>query len=40
MTRDTATDDAALVRSVFDNAIAVHQRMREAEQAPIVEAAE
>jgi D-sedoheptulose 7-phosphate isomerase len=39
MTRGTAADDAALVRSVFENAIAVHQRMREAEQAPIVEAA-
>jgi D-sedoheptulose 7-phosphate isomerase len=39
MTRDTGAGDAALVRSVFENAIAVHQRMREAEQAPIVEAA-
>ena len=39
MTRDTGAADAALVRSVFEDAIAVHQRMREAEQAPIVEAA-
>src|SRR3954452_11188084 len=39
MTRGTAADDAALVRAVFENAIAVHQRMREAEQAPIVAAA-
>ncbi len=39
MTRVAAPDDAGLVRAVFENAIAVHQRMREAEQAPIVEAA-
>jgi D-sedoheptulose 7-phosphate isomerase len=39
MTRGAASDDAALVRAVFENAIAVHQRMREAEQVPIVTAA-
>ena len=39
MTRETDAGDAALVRSVFEHAIAVHQRMRTAEQAPIVAAA-
>jgi D-sedoheptulose 7-phosphate isomerase len=39
MTHGAAGDDAAVVRAVFERAIAVHQRMREVEQKPIVEAA-
>jgi phosphoheptose isomerase len=39
MTHGGAGDDAGVVRAVFESAIAVHQRMREVEQKPIVEAA-
>jgi D-sedoheptulose 7-phosphate isomerase len=39
MTPGVASGDAALVRTVFEHAIAVHQRMGEAEQQPIVAAA-
>jgi D-sedoheptulose 7-phosphate isomerase len=39
MTRGAASDDAAVVRAVFDSAIAVHERMRDLDQGPIVRAA-
>ncbi len=39
MTRGAAVDDAAVVRAVFDGAVAVHARMRDLDHAPIVRAA-
>ena len=39
MTRGAAVDDAAVVRAVFDGAVAVHARMRDLDHAPIVLAA-
>jgi phosphoheptose isomerase len=39
MTPRAASDDAAVVKRVFDEAIALHERMRDLEHAAIVEAA-
>jgi phosphoheptose isomerase len=39
MTHRAGSDEAAVVRSVFDEAIAVHQRMRDLDHVAIVEAA-
>jgi phosphoheptose isomerase len=39
VTRHAASDDADVVRTVFDQAIAVHQRMRDLDHQAIVEAA-
>ncbi len=39
MTRHAASDDAAVVRTVFEEAIAVHERMRDLDHGAIVEAA-
>jgi phosphoheptose isomerase len=39
VTARAASDDAAVVKKVFDDAIAVHQRMRDLDHAAIVQAA-
>jgi phosphoheptose isomerase len=39
VTRPAALDDAAVVRTVFEHAIAVHERMRDLDHGAIVEAA-
>ena len=39
MTRHAASDDAAVVKTVFEEAIAVHERMRDLDHGAIVEAA-
>jgi D-sedoheptulose 7-phosphate isomerase len=39
VTRHAASDDAAVVRTVFEQAIAVHERMRDLDHGAIVEAA-